>query len=57
MKMANETKINVIALLSDDTVMHPMHHLVDICLQFQLYPLLLVHQVIVLGFGAAACGG
>ena len=32
---ANETKRNVIASVSDDAVMRKIHHLVDICLQFQ----------------------
>ena len=59
---ATGTKRNVIALLSDNAVMYAIHHLVDICLQFQLYPLLFVHLVIVLGFWAVdpkekmACG-
>ena len=51
---ATGTKRNVIASLSDDAVMYAIHHLVDICLQFQLYPLLFVHLVIVLGFWAVA---
>ena len=33
---ANNTK-NVIASVSDDAVMRTIHHLVDICLRFQLY--------------------
>ena len=41
---ANNTK-NVIALVSDDAVMRTIHHLVDICLQFQLYLLLFGHIV------------
>ena len=36
---ASDTKKFVIALLSDDAVIHAMHHLADNCLQFQLYPL------------------
>ena len=51
---ATGTKRNVIALLIDNAVMYAIHHLVDICLQFQLYPLLFVHLVIVLGFWAVA---
>ena len=51
---ANDTKRNVIASLSDDAVMHAMYHLADNRLQFQLYPLLFVHLVIVLGFLANA---
>ena len=47
---ASDTKRNVIALLSDDAVMHAMHYLADNCLQFQLYPFWFVHFVIVLGF-------
>ena len=35
---ASNTKRNVIALISDDAVMHAMHYLADNCLQFQLYP-------------------
>ena len=46
---ANATKRNVIASVSDDAVMRTIHHLVDICLQFQLYLLLFGHLVIVLG--------
>ena len=51
---SSDTRRNVIALPSDDVVMHAMHHLVAICLQFQLYPLLFVHLIIVLGFWAVA---
>ena len=51
---ASDTKRNVIASPSDEAVMHAMHHLVAICLQFQLYPLLFVHLIIVLGFSAVA---
>ena len=51
---ASDTKRNVIASPSDEAVMHAMHHLVAICLQFQLYPLLFVHLIIVLGFWALA---
>ena len=51
---ASDTKRNVIALLCDDAVIHGMHHLADNCLQFQLYSLLFVHLVIVLGFWANA---
>ena len=51
---ANATKRNAIASLSDDAVLYAKHHLVDICLQFQLYRLLFVHLVIVLGFWAVA---
>ena len=32
---ANATKRNVIASVSDDAVMRTIHHLLDICLQFQ----------------------
>ena len=49
---ANASKRNIVASLSDDAVMHAIHHLVDICLQFQLYLLLFVHLVIVMGFWA-----
>ena len=51
---ASDTKRNVIASLSDDAVIHAMHHMADNCLQFQLHPLLFVHLVIVLGFWAKA---
>ena len=51
---ASDTKRNVIALFSDDAVIYATYHLVDNCLQFQLYPLLFVHLVIVLGFRAKA---
>ena len=51
---ANDTKGNVIAPLSDDAVMHAIHHLGDDCLQFQLHPLLFVHLIIVIGFWAVA---
>ena len=45
----NATKRNVVASVSDDAVMRTIHHLVDICLQFQLYLLLFGYLVIVLG--------
>ena len=51
---ASDTKRNVIASFSDDAVMLALHHLADNCLQFQIYPLLFVHLVIVLGFWAVA---
>ena len=51
---ASDTKRKVIALPSDDAVMPAMYHLVAIYLQFQLYPLLFVHLIIVLGFWAVA---
>ena len=47
---ANATKRNVIASVSDDTVMRTIHYLVDNCFQFQLNLLLFGHLVIVLGF-------
>ena len=47
---ASDTKRNLIALLSDDTVIDDIHPFADICLQFQLYPILFVYLVIVLGF-------
>ena len=47
---ANATKRNVIASVIDDAVMSAIYHLVDICLQFQLYPFLFIHLVIALGF-------
>ena len=43
---ANATERNVIVLLSDDAMIYTIHHLVDICLQFQLYPFLFVPLVI-----------
>ena len=46
---ANATKRNVMASVSDDAVMRTIHHLLDICLLFQLYLLLFGHLVIVLG--------
>ena len=49
---ASDTKRNVIALPGDDAVMPAMYYLVAIYLQFQLYPLLFVHLIIVLGFWA-----
>ena len=51
---ATEMKRNVIVSLSHDAVMYALHHLVDICLHFQLYQLLFVHLVIVFGFWAVA---
>ena len=42
------------ALPSDDALMPAMYYLVAIYLQFQLYPLLFVHLIIVLGFWALA---
>ena len=51
---SSDTRRNVIASPSDGAVIHAMHHLIAICLQFPLYPLLFVHLIIVLGFWAVA---
>ena len=51
---ASATKRNVTASPIDDAVVRAMHNLVAICLQFQLYPLLFVLLIIVLGFWAVA---